>query len=162
MVSKATYNDVWDGLLEVSRARCFYDNREKTFSRYTFSLRLGLAMAGVGALASLLDSIEIVGPFAGIAITVLVLVDLLWDGTTRLAQLKIVNRDLIELETEYRDIWEKTRNGIISDKEARNKKKDVLERLNKITSNVDVTATQKTLQNVQEIAFKVEEVRYAG
>ena len=161
-ITDTTYQSVWDGLLEVSRARFYYEDRENSLSWRVKPLRFALALAGVGAMASLVEHFEQIGPIAGFAMTALVILDLLWNDTTRLAQLKLVNRDLAALETEYRDIWEKARNGTISDKEAQNSKQELLQNLNRITSDVDVMATKKTRKKIQEYAFKAEEKRYAG
>ena len=82
--------------------------------------------------------------------------------TTRLAQLKIVNLDLANLEQDYRNFWDDTRNGTISDKEASDNKKAFMVNLNMIASNVDISASDKILQRIQEDAFNAEKVRYAG
>jgi len=161
-ITDTTYQSVWDGLLEVSRARYYYEDREHSLSWRAKSLRFALALAGVGAMASLLEYFEQIGPYAGIAMAALVIIDLLWNDTTRLAQLKLVNRDLATLETKYRDIWEKTRNSSISDEEAQTSKQVLLESLNRITADVDVMATWKTRKRIQEYAFTAEVKRYAG
>ncbi len=161
MVSSATYHAVWDGLLEVSRARHYFSAREKGLARGTFAIRFALALAGVGAMASLQESFGWLAPVSGGAITALVILDLLWDGTTRLAQLKIVNRDLDTLETSYRAFWDQTRNGTIADQEANAKKDELLTTLNQITSNVDIAINERAVQQAQERAFAVEEQRYA-
>ena len=162
MVSEVTYQAVWDGLLEVSRARHFYFDQERRHKNINFILRFLLAMSGIGAFASIWDIHELVGPTAGTLISALVIIDLLGNFTTRLAQLKIVNLDLASLEQDYRNFWDDTRNGTISNKEASENKKVLMMRLNMIASNVDITASDKILQRIQEDAFRAEEVRYAG
>lgn len=162
MITEATYRAVWDGLLEVSRARYYYTEMERSFSRSVFCLRLALAIAGVGVFASLFELFEQIRLFAGIAITILVVIDLLWDGTSTLAKLKLLNQDLTDLENEYRHIWEETLNRNMSDKDVRAEKKSLLETMNKIASKVDITPKGKIVVKTQESAFNAEKVRYAG
>ncbi|MDE2759361.1 MAG: hypothetical protein OXH90_03560 [Paracoccaceae bacterium] len=162
VVTDATHNAVWDGLLEVSRTRNYFTELEITFSRRVFYLRLALAIAGVGVFASLFDFFEQIRLITGIAITILVVIDLLWDGTSTLAKLKLVNQDLVYLENEYRQIWEETLNRTISDEDVRAEKKSLLDTLNKIASKVDITPRENIVVKSQESAFNAEKVRYAG
>ncbi len=161
MVSSSTYHAVWDGLLEVSRARHYFAAQESRLEWRAFALRFALALSGLGAVASLVESFEWLAPVSGVAITALVIVDLLWDGTTKIAQLKVVNRDLAALETMYRSFWDETRNGSITDQEALPRKNELLAALNQVAANVDVVARKKIIQQAQEDAFKVEQQRYA-
>ena len=161
MVSGVTYHSVWDGLLEVSRARHYFAARENGFVRQAFALRFLLALAGIGAVASFIESFGWLAPISGVTVAALVILDLLWDGTTRVTQLKIVNRDLAALEARYRSFWDETRNGTVTDQEAHAKRSELLATLNQIASNVDIAADGKIIQQSQERAFAVEEQRYA-
>ncbi|MCY4208449.1 MAG: hypothetical protein OXD29_10940 [Roseovarius sp.] len=135
---------------------------EKRYVCWAYGLRFALAFAGVGALASLLEeSPAWLAPIAGAMIVAFVIVDLLWNGSDSVAQLKIVNRDQATPETRYRSLWDQTRNGTITDEEACAKKDELLEALNEIASNVDIIINEKISQKAQERAFKVEELRHA-
>ena len=160
-VSKVTYGAVWDGLLEVSRARHYFAAHENGLACQTFVLRFALALAGVGAMASLVQSLVWLAPISGAAVAALVILELLWDGTTRVAQLKTANRELAALDTRYRAFWDEIRNGAIADQEANERKNELLATLNRIASNVDIAAKEKFVQQAQERAFKGEELRYA-
>lgn len=55
MVGTITYENVWQGLLDVSRARHCFALSEKRYVCWAYGLGFALAFAGVGALASLLE-----------------------------------------------------------------------------------------------------------
>ena len=131
-VSGATYNAVWDGLLEVARARRYFAAQERRLERLVNALRFVLALSGVGAVASLVDS-----------------------------RLKVANVELAGLETGYRSFWEKTRNGAFSDGEAQSMKDEMLDALNRIAAHVDVTPNDSIVLRTQDAAFTAEERRYA-
>jgi len=162
VVTDVTHNAVWDGLLEVSRTRYYFAELERSFLMQVFILRLALAIVGVGVFASLFDYFEQIRLITGIWITILVVIDLLWDGTSTLAKLKLVNQDLADLENEYRHIWEETLNRTISDADVRSEKKSLIEKMNKIASKVDITPRWKIILKTQESAFNAEKVRYVG
>ncbi len=170
-VSGATYNAVWDGLLEVARARRYFAAQERRLERLVNALRFVLALSGVGAVASLVDSLPLalavplplgwLAPVSGAAVAALVIVDLSWGGAVRVARLKVANVELAGLETGYRSFWEKTRNGAFSDGEAQSMKDEMLDALNRIAAHVDVTPNDSIVLRTQDAAFTAEERRYA-
>ncbi|MCY4242423.1 MAG: hypothetical protein OXD36_11835 [Rhodobacter sp.] len=169
--SGATYNAVWDGLLEVARARRYFAAQERRLERLVNALRFVLALSGVGAVASLVDSLPLalavplplgwLAPVSGAAVAALVIVDLSWGGAVRVARLKVANVELAGLETGYRSFWEKTRNGAFSDGEAQSMKDEMLDALNRIAAHVDVTPNDSIVLRTQDAAFTAEEQRYA-
>ena len=123
--SGATYNAVWDGLLEVARARRYFAAQERRLERLVNALRFVLALSGVGAVASLVDSLPL---------ALAVPLPLGWlapvsGGAVRVARLKVANVELAGLETGYRSFWEKTWNGAFSDGEAQSMKDEMLDAL---------------------------------
>jgi hypothetical protein len=160
-MNTSTYNAVWDGLLEVARAREYYFMQERRFQKHVYAVRFSLAVFGCGAVASLLDSFSWLAAVSGAAIAFLVIIDLLWDGTTRLSQLKVVNQSLSNLEVDYRLFWDRVRSGDIEGHDALEKREALLKALVEIASSVDIEANEKIRQEAQEHAFEAEAVRYA-
>ncbi len=171
-VSGATYNAVWDGLLEVARAGRYFAAQERGLERWVNALRFVLALAGAGALASLVDSLPLalavplplgwLAPVSGAAVAALVIVDLYWGGAPRVAQLEVANVGLAGLETRYRSFWEKTRNGAFADGKAQSMRDKMLDALNRIAAHVDVTPNDRIVLRTQDAAFTAEEQRYAA
>ena len=162
MKNTATYNAVWDGLLEVARAKQYYYEQEKRLHRPVRALRFALAFFGCGTVASLIDSLSWLAPVSGVAIASLVIIDFLWNGTTRLSQSKIINVLLADLELEYRTLWERVRSGNVEDSSILDEKEALLERLNHIAATADIEVDEKIIQQAQERAFAGEALRYAA
>lgn len=166
MVSGSTYHEIWDGLLEVSRCRRYYELCERKYRRLASAFRIALAVSGIGALASLVEIIVFLPAntisLFGMLISVLIVLDLTMNPSKTGAQLIIVNSMLSDLEDRYRKLWEKAKEGLITDSEALDRKSQLMQELTRVCSFIDISVNDKLSQKAQTEAFQTEEARYAG
>ena len=166
MISDSTYHDVWDGLLEVSRYRRYYQLCERKYRRLASVFRFALAISVIGVLASLLEifeffSINTISLF-GILISVLIALDLIINPSKNAAQLIVVNSMLSDLENQYRKLWEESKAQLIADNIALTKKSQIMQEIDRVCSFVDLPVSDKLNEKAQLEAFQTEEARYAG
>lgn len=163
--SNDTYKAVWDGLLEVSRARYYYAGIERLLQVPVFIVRFLLALSGCGVFVSIFSEWPWIepafGPAFGLAVAVLVVLDLFLNGTKRLAQVKAVNASLEVIEGEYRALWESVRNGDIEGHDAVREKRRLLNTMTHVTGVADVWNFKRVNQTAVEQAYEVEGQRYA-
>lgn len=160
-MNASTYRDVWDGLLEVARAREYYYAQEKSLQARVNALRIGLALFGCGAVISLLAPFSWLGPVSGVAVASLVIFDSYWGGTKLLSQIQTVNMLLQRIETDYRSLWERVRSKGTDGLDLRSAKENLMKRLDDITTTVDIKPNEKFRHEAQKNAFATEAARYA-
>lgn len=160
--SNDTYKAVWDGLLEVARARHYYAEIERMLQVPVAVVRFLLALSGCGVFVSLFASWPWIGSAFGLAVTVMVVLDLSVNGTKRLAQVKAVNASLEVIEDEYRTLWESVRNGDIEGHDAILEKRRLLGTMTHVTGIADVWNFSRVNQTAAERAYEVEGQRYAA
>ena len=161
-MNTATYNAVWDGLLQVSYARQYYYEQEKKLHVRVHALRGALGISACGAVACLFVAISWLGPACGFAMACLVIVDFHWGGTLRLSQVQSVNMLVQRLEADYRHLWERVRRGDLEDQYIHAEKDILMKRLIDITVIADVSPDEKIRHAAQENAFATEAARYAA
>lgn len=159
-VSSKTYEAIWDGLLDVARARYYYAEVERWLQYPVWSIRFLLAASGTGAFVSIIGSWTWLTAVFGAAVPILVIVDLLLDGTKRLAQVQAVNAGLTKLHEDYRALWEDVRNNAMEDHQALEEKKRLLATMTRTTEIADVWVIDRINRTASEHAYKVEAARY--
>ena len=166
MISDSTYHAIWDGLLEVSRYRRYYQLCEHKYRRRASTFRFMLAISGIGALASLLELFEFLPvntiSLFGVLISVLVVLDLIINPSKTAAQLIIVNSMLSDLEDQYRKLWEESKSQNIADNVALARKGQIMQDISRVCSFVDLSVSDRLNEKAQTEAFQTEEARYAG
>ena len=166
MISDSTYHAIWDGLLEVSRCRRYYELCELKYQRLASAVRIALAISGIGVLASLLEIFVFLPTntisLFGMLILVLIVLDLAINPSKIGAQLIIVNSMLSDLEDRYRNLWEEAKAGLIADSEALGRKSEFMQELTRVCSFVDISVDDRLSKKAQTEAFQTEEARYAG
>ncbi len=165
MISDHIYHSVWDGLLEVARITRYFAIVEKKYRLHSNIIRWILAASGVGAFASAFDFLPFI-PEVGTAIFggmigLIVIYDLVVEPTQQHIKLKVVNRQLSDIEIEYRSLWDEVRSGALSDAEANNIKEQVMLRLSNAVDFCDLRIDDKANSIAQTEAFEVERARYA-
>lgn len=167
MVSEGVRAAVWDGLLEVSRAVHYYAAQKKKHQRHRNIIRFFLAAAGTGALLSLINLLpgvvaNVIVTIGGALVTGVVIWEALLDPTKKAAYLEIItSHDLPAVERLYRSLWEDTEMGRIDTDQALETKRELLARLQEVTSRIDVEDNDEIQDATQADAFTVEEQRYA-
>ena len=172
MVSSSTYHAVWDGLLDVARAVHYYAELERRYRQYTHISRALLALSGTGAGVGLIVSLtpifgnwmaaEIISAVAGFFVTLLVIVDLIFNGSSRVAKLRDVNQKLAALEADYRVFWEKVREGAIDNLDAIEIKIRMSQQRVEYEAFAAMPPNAGLNRITQRQAFQVEEQRYAA
>lgn len=165
MISDSTYHEIWDGLLEVCRIRRYSILCERKYRRLASAFRFALAISGVGALASLVEIFAFLPvntiAFFGMLISVLIVLDLIINPSKTAAQLIFVNSMLSDLEDQYRELWEESKENLIADSEALGRKSQIMQEITRICSFVDISVNNKLSKKAQTEAFQTEKARYA-
>ena len=68
---------------------------------------------------------------------------------------------LTELEDEYRELWAEAKGSLIADGEALDRKLQIMQKVSRVCSFVDVSVHDKLNRRAQIEAFQTEEARYA-
>lgn len=160
-MNASTYRSVWDGLLEVARAREYYYAQEKSLQARVSALRVALALCGCGTVVSLLAPLSWLGPVSGAGVASLVIFDFHWGGTKLLSQIQTVNVLLQRMDTDYRSLWDRVRSDDIKGLDIHSEKQILMKRLDDITAIVDIKPNEKVRYEAQKAAFETEAARYA-
>ncbi|MCY4007862.1 MAG: hypothetical protein OXE84_13735 [Rhodobacteraceae bacterium] len=105
---------------------------------------------------------EIISAVAGFFVTLLVIVDLIFNGSSRVAKLRDVNQKLAGLEADYRSFWEKVREGAIDNLDAIEIKNQMSQQLVEYEAFAAMPPNARLNRITQRQAFQVEEQRYAA
>ena len=163
MVSSRTRDYVWQGLLDMARYRRYYGFLERRYRYRFYAVRFLLGVAGVGAAAPLIDVVpDSLTAFAGVAVVVLVIWDLVCDYGERLAFLSVAVERLDELEMQYRSLWEKLDEERLDDEQARVRMDDLGKAALDAVRGVRISLDDKLNDESQANAFRAEENRYAA
>ncbi len=165
-VSEETRRSVWDGQLEIAQVRQLCYDMQRNLQKRVRSLEIVLASAGVGAFSPLLNFPmpvawqSFVAPISGAIIAVLVIVHVTWNGTQRLAQVRVLGNLVAMLEVEYRLLWERVQSKSIEEQDALATKKELLTKLTQFHAYTDFCVSQKVSRMAHDKAFIVEGERY--
>ena len=166
MISDSTYHAIWDGLLEVCRIRRYFLLCERKYRRFASVFQIALAFSCVGVLVSLVEIFNFLPAnttsLFAILILVLMALDVNFNPSKVAAQLICVNSMLTELEDEYRELWAEAKGSLIADGEALDRKLQIMQKVSRVCSFVDVSVDDKLNRRAQIEAFQTEEARYAG
>lgn len=171
MVSSRTRDHVWQGLLDMARYRLYYGSLERGYRNKFYAVRFLLAVAGVGATVPLIDG-AVVPPidmvpdwltaFAGVAVVVLVIWDIVFDYGEKAALLGVAVERLDELEMEHRSLWEELDEERLDDEQARMRMTDLHKAALDAVRGIRISLDDKLNDECQANAFKIEENRYAA
>ena len=165
-VSSTVRRHVWDGLLEVARAVYYFNAQKNRYVRERNVSRFVQGIVATGAIVSPLGFLPYsqgLVALAGAFIGIVVIWNFVRDPESKAARLELVTgHQLPRLESRYRDLWERTMLGTVSDEEAQREKTALLTELGDVVSVLEnIQDDEKLVVTTQRNAFNVEEQRYA-
>ena len=163
MVSKATRNYVWQGLLDTVKYRRYFGELEKRYRRKHRSVRFVLGVSGAVTASPLVEGIPlIVSSIGGAAVVALVIWDLVYDYGRRVSALQVAVQGLTRLENQHRSLWDEVNNNSVTDTTARRRLKEIHDAQVDVVQGVEEARDDKLNDQCQEETYRLEAERYAA
>ena len=164
MTTIHTQNEVWQGMLDCARLSRYYNIQADRYHTRHEILQGALFLAATGSAAAILDVLpDMIALLANAAVAVCAVLHFFQDYGKKAAVLHTISSDCLELEKDWRLLWNEQ--SSLEDSEVLNRNDRLSERLNMVTGRsglIGVRDNDTLNRRCQEEAFEVMESHYAA
>ena len=162
-------HEIWQGLLDAARLVRYYESLYNRYQRWHQVVRVVLLASATGVIWLLAGNLsdpwtDVLQPTLGVAIVLVVIVDLVGRFAEKAAVLHTISVNCSQLDNEWHQLWADCQEAEVSAADLAHRNAELSQRLTEVTSaagEAHILDSRRLNEKCWAEACRVEELRYA-